>query len=84
MCDEPIIINSKIDKPIILDVEDKVTAKSKPYNKENITEYEVMTRDNRIGEITNIATSIENKYTTKDEIKKLYSDYSSLLRICQG
>ena len=43
-----------------------------------------MTRDNRIGEITNIATSIENKYTTNDDIKKLYSDYSSLLRISQG
>lgn len=39
LSDDPIIINSKIDKPIILDVEDKVTAKSKPYTKENIVEY---------------------------------------------
>jgi hypothetical protein len=43
-----------------------------------------MTRDNRIGEITNVATSIENKYTTNEEIKELYSNYSSLLRIFQG
>ena len=43
-----------------------------------------MTRDNRIGEITNVATSIENKYTTNPDIQKLYSDYSSLLRIFQG
>ena len=43
-----------------------------------------MTRDSRIGEITNIATSIENKYTTNKDIKELYSDYSSLLRIYQG
>ena len=43
-----------------------------------------MTRDNRIGEITNVATSIENRYTTNEDIKKLYSDYSSLLRIFQG
>lgn len=84
LCDEPIIIDSKIDKHIILDVEDKVTAQSKPYTKENLIEYELMTRDNRIGEITNVATSIENRYTTNEDIKKLYSDYSSLLRIFQG
>lgn len=84
LCNEPIIVDSKIEKNIILDIEDKVTAKPKKYNKENITEYEVMTRDNRIGEITNVATSIENKYTTNDEIKELYSNYSSLLRIYQG
>ena len=84
LCDEPIIIDSKIDKNIILDIEDKVTAQSRPYTKENIIEYEVMTRDNRIGEITNVATSIENRYTTNEDIKKIYSDYSSLLRIFQG
>lgn len=84
LCDDPIIIDSKIDKPIILDIEDKVTAQSKPYTAENIIEYEVMTRDNRIGEITNVATSIENRYTTNEEVKALYSDYSSLLRIMQG
>ena len=84
LCNEPIVINSKIDKNIILDIEDKATAKPKEYNKENIIEYEVMTRDNRIGEITNVATSIENKYTTNEEIKELYSNYSSLLRIFQG
>lgn len=78
------MIDSKIDKNIILDIEDKVTAKSKPYTKENLIEYEVMTRDNRIGEITNVATSIENRYTTNEDIKKLYSNYSSLLRIFQG
>lgn len=78
------MVDSKIDKHIILDIEDKATAKPKPYTKENIIEYEVMTRDNRIGEITNVATSIENKYTTNEEIKELYSNYSSLLRIFQG
>lgn len=84
LCNEPVVINSKINKNIILDIEDKATAKPKKYNKENIVEYEVMTRDNRIGEITNVATSIENKYTTNEEIKELYSNYSSLLRIFQG
>lgn len=42
------------------------------------------TRDNRIGEITNVATGIENKYTTDDNVKKVYSDFASLLRIVQG
>ena len=84
LCNEPIVIDSKIEKHIILDIEDKVTAQSKPYTKENIIEYEVMTRDNRIGEITNVATSIENRYTTNEDIKTLYSNYSSLLRIFQG
>lgn len=84
LSDEPTVVESKIDKLIILDIEDKVTAQSKPYTKENLIEYEVMTRDNRIGEITNVATSIENKYTTNEDIKKLYSDYSSLLRVMQG
>lgn len=84
LCDEPIVIESKIEKNIILDIEDKITAQSKPYTKENIIEYEVMTRDNRIGEITNVATSIENRHTTNKDIKELYSNYSSLLRIFQG
>lgn len=84
LCDDRTVIDSKIDKNIIIDIEDKATAISRPYNKENITEYEVMTRDSRIGEITNVGTSLENKYITNPEIRKLYSDFSSLLRIFQG
>ncbi len=84
LCDDPIIINAKINKPIILDIDDKKTVRPKPYTKENIVAYEVMTRDSRIGEITNAATSIENKYTTKEPVKTVYSNYSSLLRIFQG
>ena len=84
LCDDPIIIDSKIDKKIILDIEDKITAKVKPYSKENIIDYEVMTRDNRIGEITNVATSIENRYVKNDDIRNLYNDFSSLLRVLQG
>ena len=84
LCNDAVVISSKIEKPIIIDIEDKATAVPKKYNKENLVEYEVMTRDSRIGEITNCATSIENKYTTNEEIKELYSNYSSLLRIFQG
>jgi hypothetical protein len=84
LCDEPIIIDSKIDKKIIIDIEDKTTASPKSYTKENLIEYEIMTRDNRIGEITNVATSIENKYTDNPDIKKVYDNYSSILRVMQG
>ena len=84
LCDDPIVINSKIDKNIIIDIEDKTTAKPKKYDKENLIEYEIMTRDSRIGELTNVATSILNKFVQNDEIKELYSNYSSLLRIYQG
>lgn len=84
LCDEPIIIDAKIDKKIIIDIEDKSTANPKSYTQENIIEYEVMTRDNRIGEITNAATSIENKYTTNPDIQKLYDNYASILRVTQG
>lgn len=84
LCDEPIVIDSKIDKNIIIDIEDKATAIPKKYNKDNLIEYEVMTRDSRIGEITNAATSILNKYVTNNNIKELYSNYASLLRIYQG
>ena len=38
LCDEPIVIDAKIDKKIILDIEDKLTVKPKPYTKENIVE----------------------------------------------
>lgn len=84
LCNDPVIIDSKIEKPIIIDIEDKATAIPKKYVKEHITAYEMMTRDSRIGEITNCATSIENKYTTDASVQKIYSDLSSLLRILQG
>ena len=84
MCDEPVIIDSKIEKKIIIDIEDKTAASPKQYTKENLIEYEIMTRDNRIGEITNAATSIENKYTNNPDIKTVYENYSSILRVMQG
>ena len=63
LCYNPIIVNSKIDKPIVVDIDDKKSVKEVDYNQDNIVEYECNSRDNRIGEITNIATSILNQYT---------------------
>lgn len=84
LCNDPTIVSSKIEKSVIIDINDKAMAIPQKYNKENLIEYELMTRDSRIGEITNAATSIENKYTDDGNIRKLYSDYASLLRIFQG
>lgn len=69
---------------MVIDVDDKVTAKKLPYNQDNLTDYELKSRDSRIGEITNIATTILNKYTEDEEIKQVYEDDVSLLRLYQG
>lgn len=84
LCHDKVIVDSKINKPIIIDIQDKISAKVKPYTKANITDYEVNSRDNRIGEITNVATSISNSYTTDEKYKKINNDNISLLRIFQG
>ena len=84
LCFDKVIVDSKIDKPIIIDIEDKATAKIKKYTKENITDYEINSRDNRIGEITNVATSIINSFTEDPIYIKQNNDNISLLRIFQG
>ncbi|QWU13388.1 hypothetical protein SAMN04487895_10354 [Paenibacillus sophorae] len=84
LCYEKEIIDSKIDLPIVVDTEDKVSVKPVIYNDENILDYELKSRDSRIGEITNIATSILNKHTENEEWKKINAEHIALLRILQG
>lgn len=84
LCHNPIIISSKINKPIVVDIDDKKSAKEVEYNQENIIEYECNSRDNRIGEITNVATSILNQYTEDPYWQKVNADKVSLLRLYQG
>lgn len=84
LCRDNTLLGTRISKPIIIDVADKAVAEKKPYTKEHIIAYEIATRDCRIGEITNCATSIENKYPYTEKIAKKYSDMTSLLRIIQG
>ena len=84
LSDEPLLVNNKINKTMVIDIDDKVTAKKLSYNQDNLTDYELKSRDSRIGEITNIATSILNKYTENEEIKQVYEDDVSLLRLYQG
>lgn len=84
LCNDEILINSKIEAPVVVDVEDKATVEPVEYNKENIINYECKSRDSRIGEITNIATSILNQYTEDENWIKINKDNVSLLRLFQG
>lgn len=84
LCLDSIVVDNKINKTIVIDIDDKITVKKQIYNQGNITEYELNSRDERIGEITNAATSILNKYTNNNKWKTTYEDYISLLRLLQG
>lgn len=84
LCCNDIIKNSKIHKPIVVDVEDKKTTDAVDYNLDSIVNYECNSRDNRIGEITNIATSILNSHTEDKNWQKINADNVSLLRLYQG
>ncbi|NFF77312.1 hypothetical protein FCV38_10050 [Clostridium sporogenes] len=84
LCQDSVMINSVIDKPIIVDTIDKVTADPVEYNLDNIIIYECNTRDNKIGEITNIATSIRNKVPYNENQERFFDDLVSMLRIYQG
>lgn len=69
---------------MIIDVEDKVTAQESEYGIESIVNYELATRDSRIGELTNACSSILNYRTDNEELINTYADYVSMLRIYQG
>lgn len=84
LTDNDIVIKSKINLPIVVDMEDKKGADPVTYDTENIIKYELNSRDNRIGEITNIATSILNHYTENPKWKKINEDNIAMLRLYQG
>ncbi len=84
LCHDPALLGTRISKPVIIDIEDKAAARRRPYTPENLIDYEIATRDSRIGEITNCATSIENKLAKDEETARRYQDMASLLRIIQG
>lgn len=84
LCKEKLLIDSVIEYPIIVDMTDKATDVAKDYTLENIVEYECNTRDNRIGEITNVATSILNVVTDNEKYRQKNKDDIAILRITQG
>jgi hypothetical protein len=70
--------------PIVIDIDDKITALDIPYDSENIINYVLMSLDSRIGEISNVATCYLNKQTKKPEQIKRYDDYVCLLSVVNG
>jgi hypothetical protein len=82
--DDQTLVHSKINLPIVIDVDDKHTTDPVAYDTNNIIEYELHSRDSRIGEITNIATSILNQNTNNEKWKKINQDNVALLRLFQG
>jgi len=84
LCHNKSIVESKIDCPIVVDIDDKKSSGEVVYNQDNIISYECNSRDNRIGEITNIATSILNQHTDDKKWQKINADNISLLRLYQG
>lgn len=72
------------DLPIVIDVDDKITALKSEYNLENVIRFTLLSLDNRIGEISNVATCYLNKQTTDEEQIKKYDDYVCLLSVING
>lgn len=84
LCHNKLIVESKINCPIVVDIDDKKSSEEVDYTQDNIITYECNSRDNRIGEITNIATSILNQYTEDKKWQQINADNVSLLRLYQG
>jgi hypothetical protein len=72
------------DLPIVIDVDDKITALDVQYNKEGVINYMLMSLDSRIGEISNVATCYLNKQTKDEKTKERFNDYVCLLSVING
>ena len=70
--------------PIVIDIEDKITALEEEDTLEN--QYHMVMRGlkSMIGEISNYATAYHNKTPQTEEQRKKYNEYVSLLSVCNG
>ncbi|MCD3319540.1 hypothetical protein G8V07_14230 [Clostridium botulinum D/C] len=74
----------KRDLPIVLDIEDKITAIEQKYTRKNLMEFTKRSLDSRIGEISNCSSSYHNKCATNEENKQKYEDITCLLSVING
>ena len=72
------------DSYIVLDIEDKITAKEQKYNLENIIDFTKKSLSSRIGEISNCASAYHNKYAKDEETRQKYEDCTCLLSVING
>ncbi|MGJ7044630.1 RNA dependent RNA polymerase [Thermoanaerobacterium thermosulfurigenes] len=79
------VINAVIteNNPIIVNLEDKATAKAEPINDNSILQFDLRTLDNKIGKITNMATFWTTLGSAKGNVNK-FDDKLTKLRIYQG
>lgn len=80
------IVKSGVDRncPIVIDIEDKITALKERVDKEHISQLVLRTLDSSIGECSNCATYYHNKIAKDDDNHKKYQNYISLLSIITG
>jgi hypothetical protein len=72
------------DKPVVIDIEDKILAKSEEYNIDNIIKTTILSMDNRIGNLSNVATCYHNKKPSTEEQKEKYLKFIDLTSILTG
>lgn len=70
--------------PIIMDVEDKITAKKEVINKENIVANTIRSFKSLIGEYSNYASAYNNRVAKTLEQKQKNQDYVDILSVCSG
>lgn len=91
MGDLVLVINNPIimsgvhkDVPVVIDIEDKITALSELFTNENRIKCIFRGMKNMIGEISNMASSYHNKITNSEARKQEYESYIDLLSVCNG
>lgn len=72
------------DAPIVIDVEDKITALAEEDTLENRYALIMRTMNSLIGETSNCSTGYHNKCPRSDETKKKYEEYVDLLSVING
>lgn len=82
---EPIMKNGiHRDKPIVIDIEDKITSLAEADTMENRLALVKRTMNSLIGETSNCATGYLNKVPKNEEQKKKYEEYVDLLSVING
>ena len=74
----------KLDLPIVLDMEDKITALKEDINTDNIIECTIRSMTSLVGESSNCATCYHNKSPKSDEQRKKYLEWINILSIVNG
>jgi hypothetical protein len=72
------------DVPVVIDIDDKITAIEEDINKGNLVKLVLRTMNSLIGETSNCASGYHNKMPKTKEQKKIYESYIDLLSVING